>query len=264
MENDTNNADFYTEGTPLFLDALPIDTEETTPAESQPETKPEETPALENEEEMPFHKHPRWKKMQEDKETLAEELEETKRKVEELSKTKVQEEPISVPNWWKEQYGDDEASEGKYKQYLTNNEEFKENLKSELKQELEAEQRAEETRTLEAKEKAEAYVDEQIEALKGQGKQFDRNELLKFMLDFEKEYNIPIVHTEGDLKGNYNFEKAYELMTKLSPKEKNEVTSKKKEIASETMNARPATQGNVPIINRQSLRNGDWRDTIKN
>ena len=268
MEKDTNNADIYTEGTPLFLDAIPVNTEETTPAESQPETKSEETTTEEvktetEEEELPFHKHPRWKKMQEDKETLAQELENTKKQVEELANSKKEEEPISVPNWWKEQYGDDESSVSKYKQYLTNNEEFKENLKEELKQELEAEQIAEKKRIKESEDKANQYVEEQLELLKEQGKTFNKNELLKFMLDFEKEYNIPIVYTEGELKGNYNFEKAYELMTKLTPKEKNDVTSKKKEIASETMNARPASTSGVPIISRQSLRDGDWRGITK-
>lgn len=257
-----NNADIYTEGSPIFLDDQPIDIEDKTSTESQSEKKEE---VIETKEEnIPFHEHPRWIKLQEDKKHLSEELEETRRKVEELANSNRKEEPINVPQWWKDQYGSEETSVENYKQYLTNNEEFKANLKEELKRELETEKENQETQTREAKEKADTYVEEQLQSLKEQGKQFDKNELLKFMLDFEKEYNIPIVYTDGELKGNYNFTKAYELMTKLNPKDKSDATSKKKEIASETMNARPSVTGNVPIINRQSLRDGDWRDFIKN
>jgi hypothetical protein len=263
MNDTNNNADVYTEGTPIFLDTPLVDIEEKTTTESQTEIKQEVTTEPKEEEEIPFHKHPRWKKMQEDKEILAEQLEETRKRVEELSKAPQKEEPISVPNWWKEQYGDDETSTGKYKQYLTNNEEFKEQVVEEAINKIKTEQQQAEQSKKEAEEKANQYVEESLETLKAEGKQFDKNELLKFMLDFEKEYNIPIVYTEGELKGNYNFAKAYELMTKLNPKEKSDVIAKKKEIASETMNARPASTSEVPIINRQSLRNGDWRNSTK-
>lgn len=260
---DTKYTDIYEEGD-FITEANQVDTDEKTPAESLPDkksTSESEETEEKDEENLPFHKHPRWKKVQEEKERLASEVEELKAWKEKVNNDIVREEQTAtVPNWWKEQYGDDETSLSNYKQYLSNNEKFEEKVIAKAVERIKSEQQA----GVEAQQKAEEYFESQFTELEDEGKQFDRNELKKFMVDFEKKHGLPIVYTEGKNKGYYNFKAAYDLMSELKTDTKASTTQRKKEIASGSMVTKPSSQSDgIPVFNRTDFRDGSWRDIIK-
>ena len=230
---------------------------ETAP-ESSPEQKTEtQAPAVEGantqtEENLPFHKHPRWKQMYEENKTLkqtVESLNAFKTEVEPLVKTLQPQQPI--PEWFKNTYGD---SPEIWKQYQTYDKVAREQIKSELLSEI----KAEEDKKTQETQKWNDWVAESLTALEDEGLKFNRNELQKFMVDWQKEYGTLPINAEG----NIDFRKSLELMEKVKPKVDTEATLEaKKKIAakvsstsgSETKNKKVMTLGQIPT---------DWRDSV--
>ena len=160
--------------------------EKETPAESQtekePETKKEEDKPEEGEntpEEEPFHK--RWEKHaenlkaeleakhQQDFETYKRELDE-KYKRPEPSDSK-------IPDWFKELYGENETAWQKY-------EEHEKAKEIEIETRMLHRQEEAKRQTQQETERWNKWVDDEIGKLTAEGKQFDRNELIKTMLDY--------------------------------------------------------------------------------
>ena len=178
--------------------------EKETPSESATEKEPikdEATPALNTEKQVPFHEDPRWQEMH----AKAKRVDELEAQIAELNafrdetKEKFSKDGEKIPSW----FGGDLDAWNAYKADLA------EERKS-IKEELRAEQIAE-------KEQAEAqqqhwnnWVDENLTKLEASGKKFDRNELIKVMLETRP----------TDQNGNFDFEagyKTYEYRKAVDP-----------------------------------------------
>jgi hypothetical protein len=224
--------------------------EDPTASESQPEKKETEKPAQEGdntpEEKLPFHKHPRWIKHQQ-------ELIETREKLAKLESERAKTGEVVLPDWWKTQYGDTDESKQRYAAVVQKDGEL-DWIKQQVKEELRAEKEAESAHVKEGEE----YVDTQVQEMTDEGLKFDRNELLKFMVDFQKEFGSGALI---DTAGNYDFRKSLTLMNKMNPPAPAAANVQKVVAAIGARGkAAPPQANTVPVIPRNVLRRGSWRD----
>jgi len=206
-----------------------------TPSESQPESnQTEESPSsqgeshkennTENEENIPFHKHPRWKAKQQEIENLkktVDELlpfrEEVERLRQDFSKVSPQE-TTQIPPWFSALYGENYDA---WKIMELKEKEDRLKFKQEVVQEIENRQIEEKKE----KDRWNQWIDNQLVNLENEGKKFNRNELLKIIDDYR-----PI-----DEKGNWDFNKGYELLQlKKQLENKNGHSQSRKQLASLT------------------------------
>lgn len=227
-----------------------LDAKETqTPSESQTENKeaqqasqPADNTVAEKPE--PFHKHPRWIKTQQD-------LKETREKLEKLETERAQGQPVSLPDWWKSQYGDTDESKERYEAVLKGELPW---LKDQILQEIRNDQQQEQQQT----QAGEEYVETQLAEMSDEGLAFERNRLLKFMVDFQEEYGSGAL---VDPEGNYDFRKSLRLMNQLQPAQTEDKTVQKQVAAqSGRAKATAASSTGIPVVNTQRLRRGGWRD----
>lgn len=176
---------------------------------SQGEKKEEVPPSTEDDSKLPFHKHPRWKQMFEDNETLKQQVEELSRFKEEVTplleegqKRKSQE----VPDWFTEVFGDNQAAWNKFEQY---NKEQQEQIRTQILQEIESERVSQQTESKKWSDWVETSLvnlGEEVGTNLAPGtaeKQNNlRNELLKVMADYRP----------SDEQGNLDFKKGYEIL----------------------------------------------------
>lgn len=245
-------ADVKGEGNTLDIDKAfdRLETKETvTPSESQSENKeaqqasqPADNTVAEKPE--PFHKHPRWIKVQS-------ELAETRDKLAKLETERAQGQPISLPDWWKGQYGDTQESKERYEAVLKGELPW---LKDQILQEIRSEQQAEQQQT----KAGEEYVETQLAEMTDEGLAFERNKLLKFMVDFQGEYGSGSLL---DSDGNYDFRKSLKLMNQLQPADVQDKTMQK-QVAAQAGRAKATSTSStgIPVVSRKGLRRGNWRD----
>lgn len=261
MEN--NTADIQSEGQALEIDKsfdrlVEKNKGDTTSSESQPEKKETvKSPTQEGEhkdntsdEKIPFHKHPRWIKTQETLKSYEAKLAEYDKKMKEFESSKQTE----LPEWWKKQYGDDANSQKSYQNYEVATKAERDRIKQEVQAGIREEMEKEQSDT----QGGEEYVETQIAEMTDEGLKFDRNVLLKFMVDFQKEYGSGSLLDED---GNYDFRKSLALMNKMQPEQSDSSVETKKRIAADTMRSKGKTLSgkDVPVISRRALRGG-WRD----
>lgn len=225
-----------TEGDDLFAD------EETdTPEDSQSENKEEaeESPDSDGEEpdegedgskeddssdedkedddsSVPFHKHPRFKELIDEKNTLKDSLEAAMSEINKLKEPKENPEEIpKIPDWFSRIFGDsEEAWQNYYEQTKREKEEIVKTVFSALEKRQE--------KVKEEETKWNQWVDSEVKRLEESGEEFDRKELLKIMVDY----------TPSDNSGNLDFDKGLKLYKQLGNKkqaEKKELDDKKKE-----------------------------------
>lgn len=175
---------------------------ETNQMEQSPSSQGEEDKSLntENEDNLPFHKHPRFKALIEEKNKLQSTVSELMSVKEEIERLKTAQPTANqsarqpIPQWFSALYGENENA---WSAYQTHSSEERRQMKAELIKELKSEQQRESQET----QKWNGWIEEQLTSLKEDGKQFDRNEFLKFMSDYS-----PV-----DKSGNYDFKKGFEL-----------------------------------------------------
>ena len=186
--------------------------EKETPAETPAEKKPEEeeeteeekiareAKETEEEEKIPFHKHPRFKALVDEKNQYKEELDKFKENMEsKFSEIKEsQSKTTNIPGWFTELYGENEAAWVKYQEY---DKQTRDEIKQEIRDEFQKEQKEKD----ELSSKWNSWIDEQVDSLKEDGKKFEKNELIKVMMDYKP----------SDDKGNLDFKKGYEIMELL-------------------------------------------------
>lgn len=253
MEHDGIFAEVKSEGQALDIDKVfeRLETKGETPVESQSTKtdgemtdKKEETP----EEKVPFHKHPRWIQQQKD-------LKETRDKLSAMEKERVP--TVELPKWWKDQYGETDESKERYQSVVQKDGELewiKQQVKEDLKKETEAEQQSVKL--------GEEYVDTQLQEMTDEGLKFERNALLKFMVDFQEEFGAGSLL---DSEGNYDFRKSLTLMGKLSKEEEDTTTDTKKHLNALGARGKGAQQKTlIPQLSRSALRGkGGWREALK-
>jgi hypothetical protein len=206
--------------------------EEATPEDSSPsneeDDQPEESGEEDPEENLPFHKHPRWKEMQEERkqykeerEQLKKELESIKGRTQEIDQLKEQfnKQPDELPEFYKKLWGDDETAREAYKLYKQAEEEKLASLKESVRQELEEEKRQEEARQKEAQK----MIDDQYKELEESGYKFNKDELANIAIELDL-YNPQT--------GVYNLLAANEILQ--ARKSQSPLTEKKKGLASKT------------------------------
>ena len=161
-------------------------------------------------------------------------------------------EPVTVPNWFgRFEKETDEARLERFKAIVAKDGELdwiKQNVLSELEQRQQAE-----TQTATA---GEQYVDSQLEEMTDEGLKFERNELLKFMVDFQKEFGAGSLL---DAEGNYDFRKSLALMERLQPEEEEENVNKSLAAQASKSKVNSPSTSKIPVVSRRTLRRG-WRD----
>lgn len=255
---DDTFAEVKSEGQTLEIDKAfeRLETKEDKPAsESQtekketdkPSQKGENTPAVKPE---PFHKHPRWIQQQKD-------LKDTRDKLAKLEAERTQNQTVSLPDWWKKQYGDTDESKQRYQAVIQKDGEL-DWIKSQIKEELQKDSQSEQSQIKDGEE----YVNTQLAEMTDEGLKFERNALLKFMVDFQSEFG-PGALLDSD--GNYDFRKSLALMEKVQPKVEDKTPDLKKQLASQgRARGGQLNQTQVPALSRAALRGkGGWRDALK-
>ena len=175
-----------------------------TPAESPTVEIKEEVPAetqKPEEKEVPFHEHPRWIAHQKELEELRAFKEEVTPKLEELT-TRTPDTTTTVPDWFKELYGDNVQAYQKLQAH-------EQQTYQEIEQRVLNAQEARKQQELQELAKWNGWVENEVNRLKSEGKSFERNELLKVMLDYRP----------SDDKGNFDFTKGYGIYEALKAKE---------------------------------------------
>lgn len=184
-----------------------------TAAESPAETKEEETESpphqgdeevkeaepsenTDDEDKVPFHKHPRFKELIEERNELRRQFEELRTTVDTVQQKIVpQNQEETIPQWFKGVYGDDVAMWKDYQSY-------EQEKLSKMKESIYQEQQDSQKKYEESVKRWEGYSKDQMQALEDEGKSFDKNELMKVVLDYQP----------TDKQGNFDFKKAYEIL----------------------------------------------------
>lgn len=229
----------------------PSDTEEKEEEPSQEGDTTEETQDknTSDEDNIPFHKHPRWQQKQK-------EVEDLKQRVDELSTKPKEEAPLnageeSLPQWvlGLAQGQDTPEVRAWYKQYQQSTKQERDSIRQDVLKEIKQEQEKKEQEVT----KWNDWVEEETTRVLDGEKGFTKNELLKVANDFQ-----PI-----DEKGNISFEKALQIL-KMQKQGKDSSTEQKKKIAASTTSGGKTSDGESKSFNPHSLRNQDFYDIAQN
>ena len=235
--------------------------QEDNPEESQPEeTKTETDPSQEGdntsdgtsnkEEQVPFHKHPRWIERENELKELRdfkEQFSDLPEKVETLQE-KQKSNTTDLPADWVFLYGDDDASRKLYDYNQKQRETDRELLRKELREEREAELKLEEEET----KKWDEWVSSEIDLLKEEGKSFNKNELLKVALEFQP--------TDED--GNISLRKSLEILESRKAAGKPDNSGRKK-IAANTATTAQGEQPPSQVASTNTLRNKSFLSLVQ-
>lgn len=173
-------------------------TEEINPSQEGEQATNDEPTNTPDEDNLPFHKHPRWKQLQEDKaaqEKLNAELQATIQQLQE--KSEVVKPDDSLPQEFVELYGDDEVARKAYALQQKQMAGIEERIREQLITRQAEEARKEQEQT----NQWDAWVDFEITTLVEAGEKFDRNKLMKIAVDFQP----------TDQQGNISFKKALDI-----------------------------------------------------
>lgn len=262
MEDVLSEAGIQQEGGVEPAPQEPDEQEKKTPASSPEEKKteaaapPSEGVNTPDENNVPFHKHPRWKEMHEKTKRqdaeLAELREFKQRAAQDLEKFKPfleNQKQVEVPKWFSDLYGNNVEA---YKEYAKREAEQEKTRIERVKEEL----RQESLRAAEEKNKESEYwnnwLDTSLNELESQGKKFDKNELIKFALEYQP----------TNANGIIDLGKAYDLLQKVKAAEVSKKTEVKKVIAANTV---PKTGGEAPSRDYaipSDFKNKTFRDLI--
>jgi hypothetical protein len=161
-------------------------------------------------------------------------------------------EPVTVPQWFGRFKDEtDEQRLERFKAIVAKDGELdwiKQNVLSEVEQRQQQEQQ-----TAQA---GEEYVNTQLEEMADEGLKFERNELLKFMVDFQTEFGAGSLL---DTEGNYDFRKSLALMERFQPEEPKENVNKTLASQASKSKVNSPSTSKIPVISRRDLRRG-WRD----
>lgn len=230
------------------------------PPKEDPATPPEEGKDDKNPlpKDEPFHKHPRFKKIVDEKRKAEEEVERLRKENETLlTKGTQPKEAEELPGWWIELYGNDDASKRAWGIQQKREEELISRAKEESVKAFKEEQRQKE----EESKKWESHIDEELSTLETDfGADFTsgskeaekaRREFLEIVFDLSPKDD------KGNILAYAPFDKAYEYyQIKNGKQEKKEDPSiqKRKDIASLSMN-----KGGGPAPKEENLpRPGGW------
>lgn len=203
-------ADIAVEGREAFEKIMEETPTESPAVNDQDEVEPEEGDDAEAEadadntpsKEVPFHEHPRWKQREAELNELREQREEDARIIAELQeRTQSKETDTSIPDWFIELYGENATAWAKYQEHDARQ-------RQEIKNEIIRDQEEQRTRQTQEADKWQKWVDEEIGKLEADGKKFDKNKLIKTMLEFRP----------TDENNNFDFQAGYRIYEALESK----------------------------------------------
>ena len=253
---DNKNANWFDEENEFKIEDPSKPEEKETP-ESQPENqkkvedvpvdKKEETPAEENKqtEDIPFHKHPRFKAVIEEKNQLAEQVKQLTEQMQGISQKVKADEPTTIPQWFVKLYGDDPEVWQQYQeQRQFELKEMESQVMSKLAPKLQEIEKSEQDK------KIDLEIENSLKSLEDEGHKFDRNALMKIVAENQL----------FDINGNFNFKAGLVLLGAQPIQQKSNVEAKK-EIAKKTM-TESAGEGGQPkkeFVTSADVQNKDWR-----
>jgi len=223
-----------------------LDKEETvTPSESSPENndevaKPEEgehTP----EKQVPFHEHPRWKEREKELEELRAFREEASSKLAEIDSRQNEDNEVQIPRWFSTLYGENSEA---WEAYQEHSQEEREQLKRETIESM----RQEQVQAVQEEQKWVDWVEDGVARLQAEGKTFDKNELLKAVIDYGF----------TDETGNYDFGKAYNFLEATKGNRQNPQTEAKKRVADISSSGRSGESSKKDFMTQKDLRHKSW------
>lgn len=230
-------ADFKQEGEDPF-----VKTEET-PSDSPTEKKEEgDKPETgdNTSEQVPFHKHPRWIEREKELNDLKAREEATAKEIAELRA--MQSRPTgqdAIPQWFEKLYGANQEAWVAYRDREKVREEEIEQRVIERQKQTQQQQVAEQK-------KWEGWVDAEVARLQGEGKVFDRNKLLKVMVDYGP--------TTGD---SFDFNKGYAIYEKLEAPD-TEKSQARKQLADQTTTSTRGEKPKKDYMTTADLRHKSW------
>lgn len=227
-----------------------LDKEKETPAESltvkEPEVvKPDQGDNTDVKKEVPFHEHPRWKEREAELKELREFKEQVAPKLAKIDQLETAFKPAeksNIPEWFKELYGENEVAWQKYSEHSKAERE-------EMKRELLAEQTAQYEEAQKEEQKWNKWVEDGLDGLKIIGLEFDRNALIKTMLD-----NPDKVTRDG----NFDFNLGYKLYRELNPDNSQAASQARKKLADTTTKSSSTEKGSKDFMTSNELRNKSW------
>lgn len=206
----------------------PFPDTEATPPEPQPgneDQKEEPAPeAVADPEPIPFHKHPRWIEREQ-------KLQELEREVEELrSRPAPTPQPAistEIPLWFQDLYGDNQQAWEAYQQH-------EEERIRVVEERAIARLKEEQQKAVEETQKWDKWVDDQITELEADGHKFDRNKLIKVMIDY----------SPTDENNNLDFRKGYAIYQALETQAPRDTAKSdaRKEIADQVTQVSPKAE----------------------
>jgi hypothetical protein len=218
---------------------------EDTPSESLTEKQTTDETSANEEDNIPFHKHPRWierenelKELKERDEANAREIAELRSMTEPRDNTGDEE----IPNWFSELYGDNLTAWKAYSQH-------EQARTEEIENRILARQQQEAEKAIQEQQKWANWVEDEIKSLEAEGLKFDRNKLSKIMLDY----------SPTDADNNLDFHKGYAIYEALEGKPDNATSEARKQLADTTTTT--SIKGEpVPkdYVSSAEIRNRSW------
>ena len=167
------------------------------------------------EQQVPFHEHPRFKELITEKNTFSTQLQEALSKIAALEQrnSPTEKSQVKLPAWFAEGFGNNPDL---YAKYMEETSAMRTQIKKEILDEIGSQQKKQQDATA----KWDKYVKDSLETLKADGLQFDDNELLA-----TAEKWLPT-----NAKGDIDFRKAYEIYALTQSTEKSEKSRARKEM----------------------------------
>lgn len=240
-----------------FLDGIPKEgempkEEEATPVDSSTTNEDEKKAPVVTENKIddntPFHKHPRWKQLQEEKRQQADKIATYEQRFAELESKITQREQAKIPEWFSTRFGEDQTSWDAYKQ-------TSQSEKSDLKKEIMAELKAETQQETKRQADLNDWVQDNLNSLEDEGEKFDKNALLKVLNDY----------APSDANGNIDFKKGLAILRQFEASkavETKEKSTARKEVASATTSSSKGEKQSGPIPAKQ-LRKLSFLDLVR-
>ena len=225
---------------------------ETQPDEGdKAETKADNThPETPEEENIPFHKHPRFKALTSENRELKESLASLTEKVSQFETKFTQQETEAqpIPDWFIELYGENEELYSKYKQ---DEEKRIHNMEAAIMQKL-----APKLQAIEQEERTKAtnqYIQKELEAIKAEEPNIDTNAVMKVV--YEKKL--------FDENGNLNFRAGAEWLKDHPRPTDTKQLDAKKSIAGKISTEGSSEPTKSDVVTSQDLKQRDWRSFYK-
>ena len=190
------------------------------------EEKGKEKDDKKKEEPTPFHKHPRFTKLVEERNQYKQDLQELKNNMDsKFSEIEKKDSQSKIPNWFSELYGDNENAWNEYSKYDKQN-------RADIKKEILDEMNSKQQEVDKQQQERDSYIDQEFQALEEEGKKFSRNEFMKFMIEWKPSND----------KGQLDFQKGYKMFELMNKKDPKKMAARKKIASSKSSKAEPKSE----------------------